>query len=357
MAPFRSTLSRSVGKLLGVYRERDSSLRGFQGTRFISPDPILAEYVFFGSATGTISVPGETTRLEIAGVAGGGGGKTQDYPGGGWNSAGGGAGSNIRGNFFPLGGASTIYYSVSGDATAGNSGGATFVKQTNSGGTDIFRLGGGGAGTGDGTFPNSGGAGGTVPGGGPNAVAGGAGGNGSPPPGSNRTGQVVGNFGTAGGGGGGGHNNNNLSGFDGADGGSSTVPSDPEADGGALESNGVGPAPSTWKFKRGTTSGGSAGTGGPGTGNGTTGSDVGYAAGGGGGEGAAAPQGGGGGGGGGGAGIAWDDPTSPENNSVFGGGGGGSGYSSPQQYYYTPTTAASISAGGRGVLVIRFRSD
>ena len=130
MAPFRSTLSRSVGKLLGVYRERDSSLRGFtQESRSIAPGPILAEYVFFGATSGTLSVPGETTQLEIAGVAGGGGGKTQDYPGGGWNSAGGGAGSNIRGNVFPLGGVSTIYYSVSGDATAKNADGDTFVKQ------------------------------------------------------------------------------------------------------------------------------------------------------------------------------------------------------------------------------------
>jgi len=358
MAPIKSSLAKSVAKLLGVYRDRDLSLRGFtQETRFFSDDPIIAEYVFFAGETGTIPVPGETTQIQIAGVAAGGGGGTQETSGGRQISGGGAGAANVRGNFFPLGGASTIYYSVASDTNIKTGGASTFVKQTNSGGTDIFRLNGGGAGT-DNTTPQSGGAGGSVstPVAGPNAIAGGSGGAGSPPPaGSPRQGQVVGNFGCAGGGGGGSHDNNNLPGFAGADGGTSTVPSDPEASGGALESNGVGPAPTTWKFKRGVTSGGSGGAGGAVPNYAIAGGSVARAYGGGGGGGAGAPQGGGGGGGGAGAGIGWDDSPSPYHNNYFGAGGGGSGYSNPNQYAFPNPTKQGDGAGG--ILVIRFRND
>ena len=41
MAPFKSTLAKSVGKLLEVYRNRDTSLRGFtQSSRLITSGPI-----------------------------------------------------------------------------------------------------------------------------------------------------------------------------------------------------------------------------------------------------------------------------------------------------------------------------
>ena len=322
--------------------------------------PIIAEYIFFAGDSGTLSVPAETTRIQVAGVAAGGGGGSQNAPGGRSISGGGAAASNVRGDFFPLGGASTIYYSVAADTNIEGDGSSTFIKQTNSGGTDIFRLNGGFRGT-DSTGDVSGGSGGSVsvPVAGSNAVSGGAGGAGArvapPNVGSPREGQVVGNFGCAGGGGGGSHDNNNLPGFDGSNGGASTIPSDLEVSGGALESNGVGPAPTTWKFKRGVTSGGSGGAGGAVPNFATAGGSVARAYGGGGGQGASSPQGGGGGGGGGGAGIGWDDPSSPYNNNYFGGGGGGSGYSSPLSYAFPDAPKRGDGAGG--ILVIRFRRD
>ena len=336
----------------------DRSGFGF-GRRKVSASAaaILAEYVFFAGDSGTLSVPAETTRIQVAGVAAGGGGGSQNDSGGRNISAGGAGAANVRGDFFPLGGASTIYYSVASDTNIEGDGAATFIKQTNSGGSDIFRLNGGSKGT-DSTIVIPGGAGGSVsaPIAGPNAVAGGNGGVGSSPPaGSPRQGQVVGNFGCGGGGGGGSHDNNNLPGFSGANGGTSTIPVDPESSGGALESNGVGPAPTTWKFKRGVTSGGAGGPGGNIPDFATAGGSVARAYGGGGGQGAPAPQGGGGGGGGAGAGIGWDDPSSPNHNNYFGGGGGGSGYSHPLAYAFPDSPRRGD--GGGGILVIRFRRD
>jgi hypothetical protein len=322
------------------------------------PVPIIAEYIFFAGDSGTLSVPAETTRIQVAGIAAGGGGFSQNAPGGRHISAGGGASANVRGDFFPLGGAAVIYYSVASDTNIEANGAATFIKQTNSGGPDIFRLNGGSTGADSASPPVSGGAGGSVstPVAGPNAVAGGNGGAGAnPAAGSPREGQVVGNFGCAGGGGGGSHDNNNLPGFAGANGGASTIPSDLEVSGGALQSNGVGPAPTTWKFKRGVTPGGSGGAGGAVPTYATAGGSVARAYGGGGGQGAGGPQGGGGGGGGGGAGIGWDDPSSPYHNDYFGGGGGGSGYSNPLSYAFPDAPKRGDGAGG--ILVIRFRRD
>jgi hypothetical protein len=54
MAPFKSSLARSVGKLLGVYREGDLSLRGgVHSSRFIDPGP-----------TSTLSASGGTTYTQ-----------------------------------------------------------------------------------------------------------------------------------------------------------------------------------------------------------------------------------------------------------------------------------------------------
>ena len=47
MAPFKSTLARSVGKLLGVYQDEDLSLRGAtQKTRSIIPPTATGGAVF-----------------------------------------------------------------------------------------------------------------------------------------------------------------------------------------------------------------------------------------------------------------------------------------------------------------------
>ena len=53
----------------------DRSGFGF-GRRKVSASAaaILAEYVFFAGDSGTLSVPAETTRIQVAGVAAGGGG-------------------------------------------------------------------------------------------------------------------------------------------------------------------------------------------------------------------------------------------------------------------------------------------
>ena len=61
MAPFKSTLARSVGKLLGVYKETDLSLRGdLQSTRFINTaaTPFTANIVMMGGGGGGGSYQG-----------------------------------------------------------------------------------------------------------------------------------------------------------------------------------------------------------------------------------------------------------------------------------------------------------
>ena len=61
MSPFKSSLARSVGKLLGVYREEDLSLRGAtQSSRFIqtSATPFTANIVMMGGGGGGGSYQG-----------------------------------------------------------------------------------------------------------------------------------------------------------------------------------------------------------------------------------------------------------------------------------------------------------
>ena len=87
MAPIKSSLARSVGKLLGVYKDTDLSLRGAtQSTRHREP-PFSASggnidgatpgngfkyHVFTSSGTFTVSVGGEVEYLVVAGGASGG---------------------------------------------------------------------------------------------------------------------------------------------------------------------------------------------------------------------------------------------------------------------------------------------
>ena len=105
MAPFKSTLARSVGKLLGVYKETDLSLRGdVQSIR--TPPPLSASggTVSAGVAPGNgyryhlFLEPGnlEVTQggeVEVLVIAGGGGS--------GWDAAGGGGAGGVRTNTLP----------------------------------------------------------------------------------------------------------------------------------------------------------------------------------------------------------------------------------------------------------------
>lgn len=92
MAPFKSSLARSVGKLLGVYKETDLSLRGdLQSSRYIVP-PFLASggikitsgsnvyHVF--TSNQNFQVTSGTNNIELL-VVGGGGGCSGSYQGGG----------------------------------------------------------------------------------------------------------------------------------------------------------------------------------------------------------------------------------------------------------------------------------
>ena len=83
MSPFKSSLARSAGKLFGVYRERDLSLRGFvQSVKTIIPFSASGgsvstpgdgyKYHDFTSS-GSFVVSGEATTLEVL-LQGGGGG-------------------------------------------------------------------------------------------------------------------------------------------------------------------------------------------------------------------------------------------------------------------------------------------
>ena len=86
MAPFKSSLARSVGKLLGVYKDTDLSLRGdVQSTRRVSIPPVEASggteivtatkkwHVYLGSSEQNFSVT-TSGACEILVVAGGGSG-------------------------------------------------------------------------------------------------------------------------------------------------------------------------------------------------------------------------------------------------------------------------------------------
>ena len=94
MAPFKSSLARSVGKLLGVPRERDLSLRGYtQTSRFIVDSPDISasggtKTTFNGytihtfTSGGAFSVASGSTTVEYVIVGGGGAGAAQGGGGG-----------------------------------------------------------------------------------------------------------------------------------------------------------------------------------------------------------------------------------------------------------------------------------
>ena len=108
MAPFKSSLAKSAGKLFGVFKERDLSLRGAtQSTRFKGPAPISATggtkstpgngYVYhvFTSPADTpapytfqVTAGKADLNVLVVGGGGGGGGKYGGSAGGGGGGAG-----------------------------------------------------------------------------------------------------------------------------------------------------------------------------------------------------------------------------------------------------------------------------
>lgn len=172
MAPFKSTLARSVGKLLGVYKETDLSLRGdVQSNRKISSsvqasggtEIVTATkkyHVFLGSSEQNFTVTQGGT-CEVLVVAGGG-------SGGYFYGAGGGAGGVVHAPDFPVE-AGVTYKASAGNgadgipsvgAAFGNNGYASYFKPSPApaapSATNLYAMGGGGggySGDGDDAFP------------------------------------------------------------------------------------------------------------------------------------------------------------------------------------------------------------
>jgi len=94
MAPFKSSLARSAGKLFGVFKERDLSLRGATKNSRKIEDPFSASggnstYTYNGykihkfTSSGALDVSGESKTVNIFMVAGGGSGARNHGGGGG----------------------------------------------------------------------------------------------------------------------------------------------------------------------------------------------------------------------------------------------------------------------------------
>jgi len=163
MAPFKSSLARSAGKLLGVFRERDVSLRGYkQESRIVNASgPITATggnkytpgdgFIYHAFINSMNSGPngvfaqtagGDTVKILI--VAGGGGG------GGGYYAGGGGGGGILEGTLAQhQPGSYTITVGAGGAGSAGASGSAGTGE--NSVFDTVTALGGGRGGSGPGT--------------------------------------------------------------------------------------------------------------------------------------------------------------------------------------------------------------
>ena len=173
MAPFKSSLARSAGKLLGVFRERDVSLRGYkQESRILKASgPITATggnkytpgngFIYHAFINSMNSGPngvfaqtegGDTVKILI--VAGGGGG------GGGYYAGGGGGGGILEGTLAEhQPGSFTITVGAGGAGGIGAPGNAT--NGQNSVFDAVTALGGGYGGSGPRTPDQSGGDGGS----------------------------------------------------------------------------------------------------------------------------------------------------------------------------------------------------
>jgi hypothetical protein len=128
MAPFKSSLARSTGKLFGVFKENDLSLRGsVQSTRFISSQratggiietgATYTYHIFTDPGSSTFEVLDNTLNVDYF-IVGGGGGGGGSYGGSG-GGGGGGAGGVRSGSSYPLS-PNTSYPVVVGDGKGGN---------------------------------------------------------------------------------------------------------------------------------------------------------------------------------------------------------------------------------------------
>ena len=161
MAPIKSSLARSVGKLLGVFKDTDLSLRGnVQSSRKISASVIASGgteivtatdkwHVFLGSSEQDFSVTRGGT-CEILVVAGGG-------SGGYFYGCGGGAGGIVHAPNFPVEAGVTYKVSAGNGANArpsdvgyGNNGNPSYFKPSPApaapSATNLFAMKGGGGG-------------------------------------------------------------------------------------------------------------------------------------------------------------------------------------------------------------------
>jgi len=131
MAPFKSSLARSAGKLLGVFRETDLSLRGAtQSTRKVEVPqqatggtivgPYGGKTIHMFKSSGTFTSFGDKT-CEYVIVAGGAAGSSSG--GGGTAGGGGGAGGYLTGTGLVLNGAFRVEVGDGGTCPAGGSGG------------------------------------------------------------------------------------------------------------------------------------------------------------------------------------------------------------------------------------------
>ena len=111
MAPFKSSLAKSAGKLFGVFKERDLSLRGAtqSSRRPLPPSMVLtggtkyqpgdgySYHIFKGTGTQTlVSDINGTLKVDFCLVGGGGGGASLQGPGGAAGSGGGAGGMIYR---------------------------------------------------------------------------------------------------------------------------------------------------------------------------------------------------------------------------------------------------------------------
>ena len=99
MAPFKSSLAKSAGKLFGVFKERDLSLRGATQSSGFIPPPLNATggtkipatdagngytyHVFLYGTSDNFVVNTESGNVEVLIIGGGGGGAWSYYAGGG----------------------------------------------------------------------------------------------------------------------------------------------------------------------------------------------------------------------------------------------------------------------------------
>ena len=253
MAPIKSSLARTVGKLLGVQKDTDLSLRGDRQTLRIPPPPFAASggtkttsgdqtiHTFsFPNSDNLVCTGGPETNVKILVIGGGGGGGGTGYSS--WYGGGGGAGGYVYTTGVTLDGGTTYNITVGDKGVGQNTNNGTDGSDSIFGSnvptaTKLTAKGGGGGGIGDypSTHPSAAGR--------PGGSGGGSGSHYSPPstaggtatqPGENGSftaGTLVANIGYAGGAEPGGNSGDGVGGGGGGAGGVGlvgTAPSNPE---------------------------------------------------------------------------------------------------------------------------------